>query len=147
MMDNPISILIIDDSPIFLKAISAFIEDRHESQIRVLSTASNGKDGIRLARQLHPQVVLLDLQMPDMHGFFVIPLLRQILPEVKIIATTGLSFEDFALDHEIYYQECLKAGADFFIPKHRLDKDLASAVLEIINTIHRQDGKLVSKAN
>jgi CheY-like chemotaxis protein len=129
-MNASTSILIIDDNLTFLKAISEFIQDQYSGQILLLATAQNGPDGVLLASQLCPKVILLDLLMPDMHGFKVIPRLRQVLPDVKIIATTLLSSEDFDLYHEIYIQESLKAGADTFIPKFRLNKDLVSAVLD-----------------
>jgi DNA-binding NarL/FixJ family response regulator len=123
------SILIIDDNQTFLKAISEFIQDQCAGQIRILATAHNGSDGAILAAQLHPNVILLDLLMPEMHGFKVIPILRQALPGVKIIATTLLSSDDYELYQEIYVQESLKAGADASIPKFRLNKDLVPAVL------------------
>jgi DNA-binding NarL/FixJ family response regulator len=137
-MEKPITILIIDDNLNFLKAISEFISDHFKNQLVVLGTAQNAKDGIRLTGQLQPQVVLLDLIMPDIHGFLMIPLLRQVHPAVKIITTTLLSPETYDQNRDIYRQESLMAGADSFIPKYLLDKDLTAVVLKISGLTNEQ---------
>jgi DNA-binding NarL/FixJ family response regulator len=138
-MEKLASILIIDDNLNFLKAISEFISDQYQGQICVLGTAQSVKDGVHLTRQLQPQVVLLDLIMPDMHGFLVIPLLRQVQPDVKIVTTTLLSPEFYDQNRDIYRQESLKAGADSFIPKYLLDKDLLTVVRMMIQPINHQE--------
>ena len=129
---KPVSLLIIDDNENFLKTISAYLVEHHAREIHVLGTARSGRQGINLAQQLHPQVVLLDLKMPEMHGFDVIPLLRRALPEVKIITTTLLPPEVFKQSGEIYRQANATAGADAFIPKHNLTTDLIPTILELV---------------
>jgi DNA-binding NarL/FixJ family response regulator len=131
---KPVSLLIIDDNENFLKTISAYLVEHHAREIHVLGTARSGREGINLAQQLHPQVVLLDLKMPEMHGFDVIPLLRQALPGVKIITTTLLSPEIFEQSGEIYRQANVTAGADAFIPKHNLTTDLIPTILEFVHS-------------
>jgi DNA-binding NarL/FixJ family response regulator len=131
--------LIVDDNENFLKTISAYLVEHHAREIHVLGTARSGKEGINLAQQLHPQVVLLDLKMPEMHGFDVIPLLRRALPEVKIITTTLLSPEIFEQSGEIYRQANATAGADGFIPKHNLTTDLIPTIQKMMqSTAHRE---------
>ncbi|MDR3573455.1 MAG: response regulator transcription factor [Anaerolineaceae bacterium] len=127
-MNRPVSLLIIDDNQNFLNAIAVYIEEHFTDQIRVVGLAQTSLDGIELGRRLHPQVVLLDLKMPDVHGFMVIPALRQVLPEVKIITTSLLSAELFNQSGDIYETESQKAGADTFIPKLNLETDLIRAV-------------------
>ena len=130
---KPVSLLIIDDNENFLKTISAYLVEHHAREIQVLGTARSGRQGINLAQQLHPQVVLLDLKMPDMHGFDVIPLLRKVLPEIRIITTTLLPLEIFEQSGEIYRQANATAGADAFIPKHNLTTDLIPTILELVH--------------
>jgi len=141
-MAEPISMLIIDDNVNFLKTISEYLEEHHAKEIHVIGTAQSGREGINLAKQLRPQVVLLDLKMPDMHGFNVIPLLRRALPEVKIITTTLLPPEIFEQSGEIYRQANASAGADAFIPKHNLTTDLIPTILELV---HSDIGPAVKK--
>ena len=135
LMNKPISVLIIDDNLHFLNAISEYIKEHLSNQIWVQATAQNGSDGISLARLLKPQVVLLDLKLPDMHGFIAISLLRQVLPEAKIITTTLISSEVFEQSKDIYNQKSLSAGADAFIPKYGLDMDLGTVILDLIRPI------------
>ena len=134
-MDNLSSILIIDDSLNFLKAIAVFIQEQFGNQIELLGAVQSGREGIRFARIYHPQLILVDLKMPDMDGFTVITQLRSVLPNVNIIATTLLSPDDFELHRDIYRQECLQAGADAFIPKYRLENELASYWVKKIDPI------------
>jgi DNA-binding NarL/FixJ family response regulator len=126
--------LIIDDNENFLKTISAYLVEYHAGEIHVLGTARSGREGINLVKQLHPQAVLLDLKMPEMHGFDVIPLLRRALPGVKIITTTLLSPEVFEQSGEIYRRTNATAGADAFIPKHNLTTDLIPTILELMES-------------
>jgi DNA-binding NarL/FixJ family response regulator len=128
MIEQHTSILIIDDNRNFLKAISDFIQEYYPNQILVLGEAHSGREGVRLAQTLHPQVVLVDLKMPDLDGFKVIALLRQTLPEVKIITTSLLSVEACEQSGDLYHTESLKAGADVFISKNTLDRDLLSVL-------------------
>lgn len=131
---KPVSMLIIDDNENFLKTISAYLVEHHAGEIHVLGTARSGREGINLAIQLRPQVVLLDLKMPEMHGFDVIPLLRQALPEIRIVTTTLLPLEVFEQSGEIYRQANASAGADAFIPKHNLTTDLIPTILELVES-------------
>jgi len=131
---KPVSMLIIDDNENFLKTISAYLVEHHAGEIHVLGTARSGREGINLAIQLRPQVVLLDLKMPEMHGFDVIPLLRQALPEIRIVTTTLLPLEVFEQSGEIYRQANAAAGADAFIPKHNLTTDLIPTILELVES-------------
>jgi DNA-binding NarL/FixJ family response regulator len=136
---EPVSMLIIDDNENFLKTISAYMLEHHAREIHILGTARSSREGIDLARQLHPQVVLLDLKMPEMHGFDVIPLLRQVLPEIRIITTTLLSPEIFEQAGEIYIQANSSAGADGFIPKHNLTTQLVPAIQKMVQSIAQRE--------
>ena len=146
-MAKPVSMLIIDDNANFLKTISEYLEEHHAKEIHVIGTAQSGREGINLAKQLHPQVVLLDLKMPDMHGFDVIPLLRQALPEVRIITTTLLPLEVFEQSGEMYRQANAAAGADAFIPKQNLTTHLIPTILELVQSTSESTAKSLFHPN
>lgn len=133
---KPISLLIIDDNEQFLETISAFLAEHYAKEVQILSTAKSAQEGIDLAKKLRPQVVLLDLKMPEMHGFDVIPLLRLELPELKIITTTLLAPEVLTQAEEIYVKANIAAGSDGFIPKHLLTKDLVPTMQKMIVEMH-----------
>jgi DNA-binding NarL/FixJ family response regulator len=107
---KPISILLVDDNPIFLQIITDFLRNHYCQEVAVAGVAHSGQEALRQARQLQPQVVLLDLAMPDMSGLEVIPLLQAALPAVGIIILTAHNFDG-------YRELALATGADAFVPK------------------------------
>ncbi len=121
---NAISVLLVDDNSTFLRVLTDFLEDHHGDEVAVIGTASGSEDGLAQARVLQPQVVLLDLAMPDLTGLKAIPRLRRMLPDVGIIALT-------LLDPVGYRQATLEAGADEFVSKTSLATDLMPAIRRV----------------
>ena len=114
-----ITVLLVDDNPTFLRIASRFLERQNE--VVVAGTAGGGEEALLQARALRPQVILLDLAMPDLPGLDAIPRLRVILPEAHIIALT-------LLDSEGYRQAALAAGAEDFVSKTVMNTDLLPAI-------------------
>jgi CheY-like chemotaxis protein len=127
---QPVNILLVDDRPENLLALCAELEPLGENLIEV----NSGREALRALLKQEIAVILLDLKMPEMHGFDVIPLLRRGLPEIRIITTTLLSLEVFEQSGEIYRQANATAGADAFIPKHNLTTDLIPTILELVHS-------------
>jgi CheY-like chemotaxis protein len=127
---RPVNILLVDDRLENLLALRTALEPLGENLIE----ANSGKKALRAALKEDFAVFLLDVQMPEMHGFDVIPLLRRTLPEVKIITTTLLPPEIFKQSGEIYRQANAAAGADAFIPKQNLTTDLIPTILELVHS-------------
>ncbi len=100
-------ILIIDDEPIIQQTLASFLEDQFD-----LALASNGKQGLELAAQRVPDVILLDIMMPGLDGYQVCRALRADphLAEVPVIMLTALDDRDSKLAG-------LMAGADDFLTK------------------------------
>src|SRR5437660_8858352 len=90
-----ITLLLVDDSPVFLKAATRFLEEQCGGEVLIAGTASDGAEGLRQAQALHPDVVVLDLRMPGMSGLDVIPKLRTTLPDVRIIVLTQLDGNEY----------------------------------------------------
>ena len=114
-MVEGMSVLLVDDDPRFLRILSDFLKSHAE--IGSMSTAVGGEAAIAAARDLRPDVIVIDLIMPGMSGLEAIPRLRELLPEVYIIAISVATTNG-------YVTAALAAGADHFIPKRRLDRDL-----------------------
>lgn len=79
-------VLIVDDQPAIRKALRRFFEDTHWAEC---SEAVDGRDAIEKARQLNPDVILLDLSMPVMNGIEAARTLKQMTPEVPILMLTA----------------------------------------------------------
>ncbi len=124
---RPMTLLLVDDNPRFLRILERFLDGLGGEEISVIGTAAGGQEALAKARALRPDVILLDLAMPDTHGLDVIPRLRRILPEVGIIALT-------LLNPESYREAALGAGADGFVTKASLDADLLPAIRRLTET-------------
>ncbi len=94
-----------------------------ETDLQVIGEASNGEEAIKMARALHPDVILMDVNMPIMNGVEATRLIRQELPDIAIVALT-------IHDDEEYLFELVKVGAAGYLLK---DVEPAS----LIEAIHR----------
>lgn len=120
MNSNPKqSILIIDDHPLFRKGLMQLIQSAGE--FNIVGEASGGKDGIALAHALHPDMILLDLNMKDMSGIDVLTKLKSADIDSRIIM---LTVSDNAED----LVAALRAGADGYLLKDMEPEDLLANI-------------------
>ena len=122
-MPNRISVLLVDDSSTFLRIAERFLGE--SSEVRVVGAALGGLQALPLARDLQPEVIVVDLQMPDLNGLDLIPQLRTALPEARIIA---LTFHD----DRFHRDAALRAGADDFVAKGNMGNDLLPAIRNVV---------------
>ncbi|HEY2987580.1 MAG TPA: response regulator transcription factor [Candidatus Binatia bacterium] len=119
---KPISILLVDDSAVFLRTAKLFLEQL--DGVEVVGTAYGGESGLRESLCLRPDIILMDLNMPDLHGLEVIPKLREALPATCIIALS-------MLDEDGFRRVSFAAGAHEFISKATMHADLPSAIFRL----------------
>src|ERR1043166_3372057 len=105
-----VSVLLVDDSARFLQVVSRFLESNSNDRVTVAGTAGGGVECLTKVTDLKPQVILLDLCMPDLGGLELIPKLRRIHPDMGIVALT-------LLDMEAYRRAAISAGVDEFVSK------------------------------
>ena len=117
-----ISLLLVDDNPTFLRMAKLFLAQFE--RLEVVGTAAGGKEGLKLALNVRPDIALVDLNMPDLHGLDVIPKMREALPETRIIALT-------MLDEDGYREASLAAGASEFVSKETMNVDLPLAIYRL----------------
>jgi two-component system NarL family response regulator len=113
------TLLIVDDNTFFRRVATRFLTQM--ADLEVVGAASSVEEAVLKAAELRPQVVLVDLNMPHTSGLTLIPQLRQLLPNVKIVVLT-------MWDNEIYRQAALAAGADDFVPKAQINTNLLPAL-------------------
>lgn len=111
--------LVVDDSPAAVRAICSFLET--QNAIEIVGTAPGGRQAIEQAETLLPDLVLLDLQMPEMNGLQVTQRLSQISPTPRVIIVT-------VMDSESAKEACLSSGVHGFVLKNRLYQDLPPAI-------------------
>ncbi len=115
MSESPASILLIDDHPLLRQGIKQLIE--MEDDMEVLGEASNATDGIRLATELEPDLILMDLNMPEVNGIEALKRLRDLNISSRIVMFT-------VSDHEDDVVAALRAGADGYLLKDMEPEDM-----------------------
>lgn len=118
----PVSVLLVDDNPTFLGIANRFLEDQTPARVRVLGTAATGEEGVALAQQLRPQVLVLDLNLPGQSGLEVLGVLQRDCPETKVVVLT-------MFEGDSYRTVALAAGAHGFVTKAALNTELIPAIL------------------
>jgi NarL family two-component system response regulator LiaR len=119
MKTNPIRVLVVDDHEMVRSSLAVFIEAFDD--LEFAGEASNGKEALSLCRELHPDVILMDLVMPEMDGITATRAIRTIFPEIHVVALT--SFEEEDLIHQ-----AMEAGASACLPKNTPIDQLAHAI-------------------
>ena len=132
-----ISMLLVDDNATFLRILARFLQEQSQADIVVVGSVVRGRDAVAQALVRQPQVILLDLDMPDLSGLEMLPQLRERMPEVIIIALT-------LLDPASYRQAALAAGADEYVSKASLEADLLPAIRRLASA-RRYPGGLPSQ--
>jgi len=122
MPPSRITVLLVDDHHLVRRGFRAILED--ENDIMVVGEASDGDEAIRLARQLHPQVVLMDCALPRVSGLIAT---KEILAEFPYIAVLMLSMHS----EDTLVRQALDAGASGYILKNAVDLELAAAVRKV----------------
>ena len=114
-----IRVLIVDDHTVVRDGLSAMLE--REEDITVVGEAENGVTGVEQADRLLPDVVLMDLRMPELDGVGAMRRIREDHPEVNFLVLTT-----FDTDEDIY--DAIEAGAKGFLLKDASREDLFKAV-------------------
>jgi two-component system, NarL family, response regulator LiaR len=116
---EPITVMLIDDHRVVRQGLRDFLELQED--IEVVGEAPNGEEGVQLARELLPEVVLMDLVMPGIDGVEATRRLKAISPSSKVIVLTS-----FADDDKVF--PAIKAGAISYLLKDISPEDLAHAI-------------------
>ncbi|HET6465426.1 MAG TPA: response regulator transcription factor [Nitrospiria bacterium] len=104
----PVKVLVVDDHTLFRKGIINLLQER--PGIEVVGEAKDGREGIALAKQLHPDVILMDVQMPECNGIEATEAIRQELPDARIMMLTVSE-----QDEDLF--AAIKAGARGYLLK------------------------------
>jgi DNA-binding NarL/FixJ family response regulator len=117
--ETPIRVLIVDDHQVVRAGLRVFLDLLDD--IEVIGEASDGSEGVAMARRLVPDVVLMDLMMPRMDGITAIGRIREDLPEVEVVAMTSFIEEEKVTG-------ALEAGAAGYLLKDAAPDEVASAI-------------------
>lgn len=113
MFPSPAHVLVVDDSPLMRRMVCDLLES--ESGFKIVGEAEDGREAIRKAKQLQPDLVILDLGMPVMNGLDAASALKRAIPDVRVILFTLYSDPDVE-------RTARSVGVDAVISKEALDE-------------------------
>ena len=116
---SPIRVIIVDDHGMVRRGLASIL--RIKQELELVGEASSGAEALQLCLQTQPDVVLMDLIMPEMGGAEATRLIREQCPEVQVIALTSFQEKDLV-------REALQAGAIGYLLKNVTAEDLAAAI-------------------
>jgi NarL family two-component system response regulator LiaR len=115
----PIRILIVDDHSVVRQGLHMFLS--LDPELEIVGEATNGAEGVQLARELRPQVILMDLLMPVMDGMQATGIIRREMPEIEVIALTSV-LEDASV------HDAIRAGAIGYLLKNTEADELCRSI-------------------
>jgi DNA-binding NarL/FixJ family response regulator len=121
-----IRVAIVDDQPLFSEGLGRVVEA--QPGMEIVGVAHDGESGVRMCRELKPDVVLMDINMPVMNGVEATRSIRSLLPDTKVLILTVNS-------DDAYVFRGIKAGATGYLLKDCTPEDLSRA----IRTVHAGD--------
>ncbi len=121
-MGEVIRILVVDDHPVVRRGIRSLLAE--EEGLEVVGEAANGKEALEQVEKLHPDVILMDLVMPEMSGVEAIQRITADHPEARILVMTS-----FAADDKVF--PSIKAGALGYLLKDSDPEDLLRMIRQV----------------
>ena len=118
---NPIRVLIVDDHSMVRRGLATILKIKPD--LALVGEATNGREAVEFCTSAQPDVVLMDLMMPEMSGAAATAAIRKQWPEVQVIALTSFQEKDLV-------REALQAGAIGYLLKNVSADDLAAAIRE-----------------
>ena len=119
-----ITVLIVDDHPVVSEGLRSLIEAQDD--LRVVACVSDGREAVNKARELKPDVVLMDIAMPNLNGIEATHLIRARLETTQVVILSMHSNQEYVL-------RALQAGARGYV----LKKSASKEVVEAIRTAHK----------
>jgi len=119
-----IKILIADDHGILREAITSLLNN--EFGMEVIGEAQDGRTAVQLAKELHPDVIIMDIAMPGLNGIEATRQIVREMPNIKVIALSVY------VDRRSV-REMLKAGASGYVPKQCAFKELVTAIQNVVS--------------
>lgn len=116
---SPIRILVVDDHPVVRAGVETLVSG--QTDMTVVAQAANGREAIQQFRSHHPDVTLMDIQMPEMSGLDALIAIRNESPEARIIMLTTYSGDAQVL-------RAIKAGAQGYLLKSALHRELLDTI-------------------
>jgi DNA-binding NarL/FixJ family response regulator len=120
---RPLRILVADDHEVMRNGVRALIE--HEPGWQVCGTATNGREAVETAKKLKPEVVVLDMTMPELDGLGALRQIKHALPKTEVVIFSAYHSEEVI-------EELFNAGAKSYIQKSDCGRHLVAAIKSLV---------------
>ncbi|MAT45276.1 MAG: DNA-binding response regulator [Anaerolineaceae bacterium] len=114
-----IRIIVVDDQEIVCQGLTTILNN--DPLIKVIATANDGLEALRLVEELQPDLVLMDLKMPELNGIQATQRIRQRFPQVRVLVLTTYDDDEWLFD-------AIRAGAAGYLLKDTPSADLIKAI-------------------
>jgi len=121
-MEKKITVLLVDDHSLVRRGFRRMLED--EADMEVVGEAGDGEESIKLAKQLQPQVIVMDCALPGMNGLQATREIMEALPDTAILM---LSMHT----ENTWVRQAIEAGAKGYVLKNALDLELGAAIRKV----------------
>lgn len=118
-------VMLIDDNALFLETLAAQLV--RNTAVEIVGRATDGSEGLRLTRSLRPDVVIVDLAMPDMNGLDLAHALKQLVSPPRVVMLS-------MYDEPEYREGARLMGVDAYIAKHNVHSEL----LPLLRRLHAE---------
>ncbi|MDR2434026.1 MAG: response regulator transcription factor [Treponema sp.] len=126
-MESKTKILLVDDQSLIIESLSTFLSNYAED-LEVVGTAANGKAAVSMAEKKHPDIILMDVLMPEMGGVEAVSIIKAGYPAIKIIMLS-------TYDEDEYVRAAILAGASGYLLKAISPTELITAIRALKNNI------------
>lgn len=117
-----IRVLVVDDHPIVRQGLVSVLSD--EADLEVVGETGSGREAVALVARLRPDVVLLDLELPDLDGVAAIPQMKVVLPSVEVLVFTAYDTDDRVLG-------AIRSGARGYLLKGASSDEIARGIRSV----------------
>ena len=131
-----IRVLIAEDHETVREGLKLIVDTQEDMQ--VCGEASNGREAIQMAQELNPDVLLMDISMPELNGLTAAAKLKRVAPEIKILTLTRHT-------DEAYLQELLQAGVSGYVLKQSAAAELLRAIRAVASSGNYLDPAMTGK--
>jgi DNA-binding NarL/FixJ family response regulator len=126
-MEQKIKILLVDDQCLITESLSTFLSNYTEDML-VIGSVMNGKEALKITEKEHPDIILMDVLMPEMGGVEAVSLIKNKHPEIKIIMLSTYGEDE-------YVRAALLAGASGYLLKDISPTELITAIRALKNNV------------
>lgn len=116
-------IVVVDDHSLFRRGLVSLLSDMQD--FRIVGEAGNGKDAVQVVEETHPDIVLMDINMPVMNGVDALVTIRQVLPDQKVIMLTISQNDDDLIG-------AIAAGANGYLLKNAEPDVLRNTIIQVL---------------